>query len=141
MDKCECWELRKTIVGWHDKSPLYGQYTKQICNGTKEREECTCGGNVAECNFYPEKRKEGKMNTAEMWLKARENGKTYKLADVTRIVYYRDGKGLFDAKGYYVSIDHWCGIDTFMSEQWEEATPVLTKSEAETKFNIKIVGG
>lgn len=60
MDKCECWELRKTIVGWHDKSPLYGQYTKQICNGTKEREECTCGGDVTKCNFYPKKERKVK---------------------------------------------------------------------------------
>lgn len=25
------------------------------CNGTKERDECACGGNVALCDFYPEK--------------------------------------------------------------------------------------
>lgn len=123
MDKCECWG---NLLTW------------QYCNGASKI--CSCDGNKSKCDFYPEKRKESKMNTAEMWLKARENGKTYKLADVTRTVYYRDGKGLFDAKGYYVSIDHWCGIDTFMNEQWEEAIPVLTKSEAEAKFNIKIVG-
>lgn len=27
------------------------------CNATKERDECTCGGYEASCNFYPEKRK------------------------------------------------------------------------------------
>ena len=27
-----------------------------ICWGTKELEECTCGGNELECNFYPKKR-------------------------------------------------------------------------------------
>lgn len=79
------------------------------------------------------------MNTAEMWLKAKENGKTYKLADKTRIVYYREGKGLFGLLGEYISMDKWRSLDTFMNEQWEEAIPVLTKSEAEAKFNIKIV--
>lgn len=27
------------------------------CRGTKEKEGCTCGGNTAKCDFYPEKRK------------------------------------------------------------------------------------
>ena len=32
-----------------------------VCNGTKEREQCLCGGNVELCDFYPEKRvKHGK---------------------------------------------------------------------------------
>lgn len=123
MDKCEYWE---SLLGW------------QYCDRVSKN--CSCGGDVSKCDFYPEKRKEGKMNTAEMWLKARENGKTYKLADETRIVYYREGKGLFDVCGDYVSMGKWRSLDSFMSEQWEEATPVLTKSEAEAKFSIKIVG-
>lgn len=27
-----------------------------ICNGTKEREICHCGGDTAKCDFYPGKR-------------------------------------------------------------------------------------
>lgn len=27
-----------------------------ICNGTKEREMCHCGGDVTKCDFYPNKR-------------------------------------------------------------------------------------
>lgn len=142
MDKCECWELRKTIVGWHDKSPLYGQYTKQICNGTKEREECTCGGNVAECNFYPEKRKEGKtLNTAEMWLKAQKDGMCYEAVEQgpdTVILYYQKDKGLFDEDGMRCGPEIWNYFDDLMNEQWRLRT--MTKAEAEAKFNIKIVG-
>ena len=31
-----------------------------ICNGTKEREMCHCGGDVNKCDFYPKKRGEQK---------------------------------------------------------------------------------
>lgn len=29
---------------------------KFLCCGTKEMEECSCGGDTSKCNFYPEKR-------------------------------------------------------------------------------------
>lgn len=28
-----------------------------ICNGTRERDECDCDGDVKKCTFYPENRK------------------------------------------------------------------------------------
>ena len=31
-----------------------------ICNGTKERDMCHCGGDVKKCDFYPKKRGEQK---------------------------------------------------------------------------------
>lgn len=137
MDKCECWELRKTIVGWHDKSPLYGQYTKQICNGTKEREECTCGGNVAECNFYPEKRKEGKMNTSEMWLKAQKDSKTYTCENMR----YNKEHGFHFNTGLKIKGFHFDYPEDIFKLEWElKPDNEMTKSEAEAKFNIKIVG-
>jgi hypothetical protein len=40
---CECWKLCKGYA---------------ICNGTKERDVCRCGGDVKKCDFYPEKRGE-----------------------------------------------------------------------------------
>lgn len=136
MDKCKCWELRKTIVGWHDKSPLYGQYTKQICNGTKEREECTCGGDVSKCDFYPEKRKEGKMmNTAEMWLKAQMDGKTYYWGDLK---YQKDIGMVAIEDGSSWPMSAWLSFDYLMNGKWEPYQ-TMTKSEAEAKFNIKIV--
>lgn len=42
MAKCDCY---------------YQHGTKFVCYGTKEMEECSCGGNESKCNFYPEKRK------------------------------------------------------------------------------------
>lgn len=32
------------------------EYGKQVCWGTKEMEECSCGGDESKCNFYPDKR-------------------------------------------------------------------------------------
>lgn len=45
--KCECYHER---------------YGKSLCWGTKEMEECSCGGDESKCNFYPEKRKRVRSN-------------------------------------------------------------------------------
>jgi hypothetical protein len=42
---CECWESCDHYA---------------ICNGTKERDMCHCGGDVKKCDFYPKKRGEQK---------------------------------------------------------------------------------
>ena len=34
-------------------------YGKQQCLGTRELDECSCGGDTNKCNFYPEKREGG----------------------------------------------------------------------------------
>lgn len=140
MEKCKCWEETKRIVGWYGDKPMYKNI--QICNGTKEREECDCNGDKSKCNFYPEKRKESKiMNTTEMWLKAQKNGccyeTTYKGKDYITLYYQKD-KGLFDDDQYPCKPDMWESFDELMNEQWQLRT--MTKSEAEAKFNIKIVG-
>lgn len=45
------------------KCDCYFQHgTKFLCYGTKEREECSCGGDESKCNFYPEKRKQKMAN-------------------------------------------------------------------------------
>ena len=44
---------------------------KFLCYGTKEMEECSCGGDTSKCNFYPEKRKQ-KMTTDQKKIKAME---------------------------------------------------------------------
>lgn len=61
MIKCIC---------YHEDTkaePRYSIYTGEYvcsvnvkycyCSGTKERGECSCGGNRAKCDFYPEIRK------------------------------------------------------------------------------------
>lgn len=82
MKICSCWEL---------------QYNgRQICNGTKECEECSCDGNENKCNFYSEKRKEGQyMNTIEMYLQAQRDGKTYRNEDMR----YNIREGFHDEDG------------------------------------------
>lgn len=42
---------------------MFGEYLTQVtetrayCNGTKDHEMCTCGGDRRKCDFYPENRK------------------------------------------------------------------------------------
>ncbi len=139
MEKCSCWESSfktKYEDGFNYTVPI------QICNGTKEREECSCNGDIKKCNFYDEKRKENKvMKTSEMWQKAQEDGccyeTTYKGEDYITLYYQKD-KGLFDDDQYPCKPDMWKNFDELMNEQWQLRT--MTKSEAEAKFNIKIVG-
>ena len=80
MGRCNCWEERieykplHNIIGNPDVAIPYG-----VCFGTKETDRCDCDGDESKCDFYPEKRKaaERGLTTAEMWLKAQEDGKTY----------------------------------------------------------------
>lgn len=55
MNTCKCYEKIDSING--------------ICNGTREREYCTCKGNESDCDFYEEKRgKKSKEMTNREWL-------------------------------------------------------------------------
>lgn len=49
MKKCSCYEEVHNPY-----NNVFKNYS--ICNGTKERDLCTCGGSYAKCDFYPEKR-------------------------------------------------------------------------------------
>lgn len=46
-------------------SCLHEEYGKQVCYGTKEREECNCEGDLSKCNFYPERREMRYTSVAE----------------------------------------------------------------------------
>ena len=137
MNKCSCWEEKYQIIGWHNaQTPMFSKKPIQRCNGTKEREECTCNGDTTKCNFYPDKRKEKKtMNTAEMYLQAKKDGKYYKTGS---IVYQKDRGLLDDYFNNYGDLSTW-NFDDFMKLSWEAWENVMTKSEAEKRFNIKIV--
>lgn len=39
---------------------------KFLCYGTKEMEECSCGGDESKCNFYPEKRKQAAQKATDI---------------------------------------------------------------------------
>lgn len=81
------------------------------------------------------------MKTAEMWIKAQKDGMCYVTVeqgpDAVALCYQKD-KGLFDDDGIRCGPDMWDYFDDLMNEQWR--LRAMTKSEAEAKFNIKIVG-
>lgn len=52
MKQCECYEQINNSTGGF----------APICNGTKEREVCSCGGNKEKCDFYPEMRADNTIN-------------------------------------------------------------------------------
>lgn len=143
MEKCSCWEEKYQIIGWYDtQTPMLSTKPIQRCNGTKECEECSCNGDITKCNFYPQKRKENKtMNTAEMWLKAQEDGMCYEAImsqSTNEELFYQKNRGLFDGDGYEFVLDNIGSFDELMDIEWKLRT--MTKSEAEARFNIKIVG-
>ena len=55
MLKCDCYcqetEIEKYLSPTKVKYVLVSR-----CNGTKERDKCLCNGDIAKCDFYPEKR-------------------------------------------------------------------------------------
>lgn len=98
-----------------------------------------------ECSEYPEKRNEvSVMNTAEMWLKAQKDGKTYECIEGD--IAYSKTMGMVDK---YDFNEPWCldawkeereeGLDSLMNCEWKEMDNVMTIEEAEQKFGIKIV--
>ena len=115
------------------------------CLGTKEVEICSCGGDESKCDFYPEKRKKAEklLNTAEMWLKAQEDGKTYIVKQQT--LCYSKQRGLFYSTDLtsYNSLSNFNNftVDRFLSLEWQEMQEeIMTKAEAEKKYGIRIVG-
>lgn len=141
MEKCNCWEEIEKATGFYRGFPMQVKNKIQICNGTKEREECSCNGNPEKCNFYPEKRKENKtMNTAEMYLQAQKDGMCYKIINKEKCsedLFYQKNKGFFDIYGDTCYTNIWNYFDDMMQEQWMLNT--MTKAEAEKRLGVKIV--
>ena len=132
MGQCNCYNVRIDRI--------YGNETKYgVCLGTKEVDRCNCGGDESKCDFYPEKRKaaEKTLNTAEMWLKAQEDGKTYIVKQQT--LCYSKQRGLFHATNCHSNFNNFT-LDKFLSLEWTEMSEtIMTKAEAEKKFGIRIV--
>ena len=114
-------------------------YGESRCLGTKEVETCGCDGDESKCDFYPEKRKVAQktLNTAEMWLKAQKDGKTYIVKQQT--LCYSKQRGLFHATNCHSNFNNFT-LDKFLSLEWTEIREeIMTKAEAEKKYGIKIV--
>lgn len=64
MKKCDCYckserfEYNPIIM-----KGVINPYS--YCNGTKERDECSCGGDRTKCDFYPEVREKAKAGIGE----------------------------------------------------------------------------
>lgn len=63
MKKCYSYHLQpKTRYTYHPLSgrPIAHNIEVGVCWGTKECERCDCGGDMTQCDFYPEVRKRGR---------------------------------------------------------------------------------
>ena len=146
MGRCNCWEERieykplHNIIGNPDVAIPYG-----VCLGTKEVDRCDCDGDESKCDFYPEKRKaaERGLTTAEMWLKAQEDGKTYIVNELQTLGYSKQ-RGLFfiadlTSNNRLSDFKDW-SIDDLFNLKWRVMQEeIMTKAEAEEKFGVRIV--
>lgn len=53
MKKCDCYRTKDRIIGWLGPDEVIKKEI-HVCDGTKEQDECTCGGDRTKCDFYPE---------------------------------------------------------------------------------------
>lgn len=66
--KCDCYHIEsKRRYTYH---PITGEPISHddrvgVCWGTKEIDECSCGGDRTKCNFYPEVREKAKKEQKE----------------------------------------------------------------------------
>lgn len=147
--KCEYWRSSSKIIGWDNDAPILDK-AYEYCIETKGQEICKCGGNKNNCDFYSEKNKENittinitTKNTAEMWLDAQNTGKTYQSINGNFI--YQANKGLFyKTTMKKCPLELWDieeddNLNNLMKIEWKECKNILTKSEAENKYNIKII--
>ena len=59
MEKCDCYQELYEISGWLGPYEQIRKLRKR-CNGTRERDECSCGGDRTKCDFYPDVREKAK---------------------------------------------------------------------------------
>lgn len=55
---CDCYHFIRKEIPAHDGTGRIIMSGYGVCYGTKECNQCYCGGDTDKCDFYPEKRKE-----------------------------------------------------------------------------------
>ena len=65
MKKCDCYCVEEQIVGWTNSGKPKVILVSR-CNGTRERDECSCDGDRAKCNFYHSVREKAFKETDEV---------------------------------------------------------------------------
>ena len=127
---CDCYHVI-------EKKP--GKFSGE-CWGTKERDRVNCSGYTELCSNGLKKSepKTEPMYTAEMVIEAARTHKTYKSGDVL----FNTAKGFFSAKdGEIWPITAFNSLQEVFDLRWVECEgQVMTKTEVESKFNIKIIG-
>jgi hypothetical protein len=75
MNKCKYYGNIRVLVDrdWLSGNPIYD--SQPVCNGTKEQDVCSCGGDRAKCDFYPEVRNKALKEKEQMKAKLLINGK------------------------------------------------------------------
>lgn len=59
MEKCSCYIEDRQLADYTPlMKPIYK--TVSLCFGTRERDECSCGGDRTKCDFYPDVREKAK---------------------------------------------------------------------------------
>ena len=61
MKKCDCYHERIKYEYTYDRysgQPIRHEVNTGVCYGTFECEECKCGGDKSECDFYEDVRAE-----------------------------------------------------------------------------------
>lgn len=62
-NKCHCYHTEKKRRYTYNQftgAPIAHDIDVGVCWGTKECDECNCGGDETQCDFYPEVRKKAK---------------------------------------------------------------------------------
>ena len=59
MVKCDYYSEEYEIIGWLGPDEHIRKLRKR-CNGTRERDECDCGGDRIKCDFYPNVREKAR---------------------------------------------------------------------------------
>lgn len=72
MNKCDYYDEQTKIIGWLGPDEIIRK-TVYVCNGTREQDVCSCGGDRTKCDFYPEVRqKENKPMKAKIVVEGKE---------------------------------------------------------------------
>lgn len=133
MGQCKCYETRLEPI---ETNSIF-RHAYGVCLGTKEQDRCNCGADESKCDFYPEKRKAAMkpMTTAEMWLKAQEDGEAYITIDGDVSYSVADG---FIMENLHVSNVQ--TLSDWMSKTWKkQELRKITRAEAEKQLGVKIV--
>lgn len=135
--KCDFYpERRKGTCKWcvHVTTPVSESF--YWCKRNPDRgTKCPFDGDYSKCNDIAEVEKMGVMKTADMYLAAQADGKTYITGDMA----YSAKEGLFDPdNGKKWPMDAFGSFKELMEYEWSELK-IMTKREAELSLGVRIV--